>query len=761
MSSSSSSSSSSTINKPYGSWGSSITSKAITAGSVKLGPLYYFNNTLYWLEGRPREGGRNVLCRYHPPPSSLTDDDNYNDDEVAGNSSISDVTPPTANVRSRVHEYGGGAVIFGNHDNDSDIYYTEFTTQQLCRLVNDDSSSSIPITGVNGTTAPPSTNDYRYADGVLSSNGKYIYCIREDHTIPTNVINEIVCIDINPPPPSSSSGGGGGTTTGKTTIVATGNDFYSHPRLSPNDDNQLIYITWNHPAMPWDDTELRKIDNLSLILSEEEEDEEKEKKLILTKYHTLIAGNVDNNDDDQEEGTSILQPSFHPITGELYYISDESGYYNIYKQRQRQTNNNDNEGVSVLPMSYDFGGPSPGWVLGQQGYTFMTDGRLVAQYSKDGKSILVIANVMTEDDNNNGAATNICEYIGGEDDDILPITFGGIVTSTTNNDGSIYFLGGSPSTPTSIYRWDSANPTLPARIVKCSSNVQFSSSIISTPRRIEFPTSDNKTAFGYYYPPRNDGYACTADDDDDDDVKPLPPLLVKAHGGPTSCTSCSYNAAIQYWTSRGFAILDVDYGGSTGYGRNYRRRLYKNWGIVDVDDVCNGATYLVNQGLVDANRLCIDGGSAGGYTTLCALAYRTVFKAGTSLYGIGDLTLLAGDTHKFESHYLDGLVGKYPNEKQLYKDRSPIESIDTLSCPILLLQGVEDKVVPPNQAMAMYEALLKKGIPTCLKLYEGEQHGFRKAENIEDALDSELAFYGKVFGIMDIPGVIELKVDNL
>ena len=522
-----------------------------------MGPLYYFNNTVYWLEGRPREGGRNVLCRYHPHPPPSSDNNNDNNDEVAGSSRISDVTPPTANVRSRVHEYGGGAVIFGsggnngrkdNHDG-GDIYYTEFTTQQICRLVDED-CGSIPITiaaGDDDTTSSSTTttnNNYRYADGVLSSNGKYIYCIREDHTIPTNVINEIVCIDIDS---SSSSISGGGGTTGKTTIIATGNDFYSHPRLSPNDNNQLIYITWNHPAMPWDNTELRKIDNLSSLLSEEEDDEKKEKKLSLTKYHTLIAGNIDNNDDDDQEGTSILQPSFHPITGELYYISDESGYYNIYKQRQtNNNNNNNNKGVSVLPMSYDFGGPSPGWVLGQQGYTFMTDGRLVAQYSKDGKSILVIANVMTKDDNNDGAATNICEYIGGRDDNILPITFGGIVTSTTtNNDGSIYFLGGSPSTPTSIYRWDSTNPTLPARIIKCSSNVQFSSSIISTPRRIEFPTSNNKTAFGYYYPPRNDGYACTADDDDD--VKSLPPLLVKAHGGPTSCTSCSYNAAIQSW----------------------------------------------------------------------------------------------------------------------------------------------------------------------------------------------------------------------
>jgi dipeptidyl aminopeptidase/acylaminoacyl peptidase len=181
---------------------------------------------------------------------------------------------------------------------------------------------------------------------------------------------------------------------------------------------------------------------------------------------------------------------------------------------------------------------------------------------------------------------------------------------------------------------------------------------------------------------------------------------------------------------------------------------------VDIDDVCAGAQYLVKEGLADDDRLCIDGGSAGGYTTLGALAFRDVFKAGCSLYGIGDLTALAGDTHKFESRYLDGLVGPYPQDEAIYKERSPIESVDTLSCPILILQGEEDKIVPPNQARMMHEALLKKNIPTCLKIYEGEQHGFRKAENIEDALDSELAFYGKVYGI-DIPGAVDLKIDNM
>ena len=227
-----------------------------------------------------------------------------------------------------------------------------------------------------------------------------------------------------------------------------------------------------------------------------------------------------------------------------------------------------------------------------------------------------------------------------------------------------------------------------------------------------------------------------------------------------ACTGTSFNPQIQFWTSRGFAVLDVDYGGSTGYGRAYRRRLRGSWGIVDIDDVCAGANFLVNEGLADTDRLCIDGGSAGGYTTLGALAFRDVFKAGCSLYGIGDLTALAGDTHKFESRYLDGLVGRYPEDESIYKERSPIESVALLNCPILLLQGSEDKVVPPNQAIMMHEALLKKKIPTCLKIYEEEQHGFRKAENIEDALNSELAFYGRVFDI-DIPNAITLNIDNM
>jgi dipeptidyl aminopeptidase/acylaminoacyl peptidase len=335
-------------------------------------------------------------------------------------------------------------------------------------------------------------------------------------------------------------------------------------------------------------------------------------------------------------------------------------------------------------------------------------------------------------------------------DEGLPMMFGGLTPA--KGTPAIYFVGGSPSTPSSLYKWN-YDTQEPAKLLICSSSQSYDEGLISVPKQIEFPTTDSQTAFGYYYAPKNQNYHCSTDPNG-------PPLLVKAHGGPTACTGTSFNPSIQFWTSRGFAILDVDYGGSTGYGKEYRRRLRSAWGIVDIDDVCNGAQYLVREGLADGKRLCIDGGSAGGFTTLGALAFKDVFSAGCSLYGVADLAALAGDTHKFESRYLDGLVGKYPEDEAVYKERSPIESVDRLSCPILLLQGDEDKIVPPNQAELMHEALLKKGIPTCLKIYQGEQHGFRKAENIEDALDSELAFFGRVFGIQ-VPGAIDLTIDNL
>jgi dipeptidyl aminopeptidase/acylaminoacyl peptidase len=631
------------------------------------------DGSLLWIEGRPQEAGRNVMCKYDP------DDANCSERKAV------DITPEKTNVRTRVHEYGGAAVTQGLDDT---IFYSEFTTQRLMKLIKD--AAPEPVT--------PDGERFRFADGVGVVGSDRLVMVREDHEKPepANVVNEVVSV------PTSGDG--------EMKVLATGRDFYAAPRVSP-DGAQLAYIAWNHPNMPWDATELRLV-SMTDDASANTDD------------HELVSN--DNGD------TSVLQPIWHPTTGELFYLSDETGYYNIHKAGKTDG--------PVMKMEHDLGGRAPGWSLGQQGFTFLNDGRLAAVYTKDGKSVLLLADVTTS------PPTDIVEY--GMDDG-LPMQFGSVETDPTNDD-TLYFMGGNPASPGGVYKWSLSERSAATQLCS-SSTLSIPEGCISVPKAVEFPCPMGK-AYGYYYAPANDGYTCTTEE--------APPLLVKAHGGPTAATSTGFNPGIQYWTSRGFAVLDVDYGGSTGYGRDYRRRLRGNWGIVDIDDVCAGAQYLVKEGLADPKRLAIDGGSAGGYTTLGALAFKDVFTAGCSLYGVASLEALASDTHKFESRYLDGLVGKYPEEKAIYKERAPIESVDSFNCPILLLQGDEDKIVPPNQAETMHAALLEKGIPTALKMYVGEQHGFRKAENIEDALDSELYFYSRVFGF-EAKGVPKFEIDNL
>eukprot|EP01063_Lacrimia_lanifica_P014513 TRINITY_DN21085_c0_g1_i1.p1 TRINITY_DN21085_c0_g1~~TRINITY_DN21085_c0_g1_i1.p1 ORF type:complete len:672 (+),score=277.15 TRINITY_DN21085_c0_g1_i1:56-2071(+) len=669
------------VDAPYGAWESPITSQAITAGSVKLSDVMMVGGALHWVEGRPQEQGRYVLCRHAPEDPARSERDGV------------DATPAGSNVRTRVHEYGGGAVAAAAN---GDVFFSEFASQRVYR---------VPAGGGEAVPITPDGGRYRFADGVHSADRDTLYFVCEDHEHPKpkDVVNSIVAV----------RAGAGADADAPPTVVARGNDFYAAPRLSP-DGTQLAYVTWNHPNMPWDATELRVVPVGGGAPAD-------------TAAHARVAG--------ADGDTSVMQPLWHPTTGDLYYLSDESGFYNIY----RAAGGEGGAATPVLPMAADFGGAAPGWVFGAQGFSFLPDGRLAAAYKKDGASRLVVADVSAP-----GAARDVQEFSMEHG---LPMQFGGVLGAPG---GDLYFIGGSPSAPSCVYKWN-LTAQGPAAPLACSSSLSFPDAVISVPKAVAFPTTLGE-AYGYYYAPKNDGYASS---------EPAPPpLLVKAHGGPTACTGAQFNAGIQFWTSRGFAVLDVDYGGSTGYGREYRRRLRKAWGVVDIDDVCAGAQYLVAQGLADGARLCIDGGSAGGYTTLGALAFRDVFKAGCSLYGIGDLCALAGDTHKFESRYLDGLVGAYPEEEAVYKARSPIESVATLSCPILILQGDEDKIVPLNQAELMHKALLQKGIPTCLRVYKGEQHGFRKAENIQDALDSELAFYGRVFGI-DVPGAVDITIDNM
>jgi len=656
--------------RSYGSWESPITAAFVTAAGVGLGSLKCDPDAeLYWLEARPEEGGRQVICRYAP-----------NDASASERSGV-DVIPKEHNARTRVHEYGGAAHILGP-DGDG-VIYSNFKDQRL--YWNKADGSVVILTPPEETGNPR----YRFADAILDMERNRLICVREDHTDPqpANVQNTICAVALD-----GSFG---------MTVLLSGQDFYAAPRLNPKGD-KLAFITWDHPHMPWDDTELR-VANLR---------PEGDVAVI----ETICGGNG--------QGTSVLQPAWSP-DGVLHFVADSSGWWNLYKC----TGWTSEEPTSCLVQKEaDFAGAAPGWVLGGQNYSFLEDGRVATCYkdSATGASRLVII-----------AKDGSFHEFGQE---YLPGLVGGLCTCP---DGKfLYFLGGSPDAPSGIYKWSipKTEEAVPCELIACSvrDEMRVDPSYISSPKPIEFPTGDGEIAHGYYYAPRNPSFQAPEGT--------LPPLLVKAHGGPTACTGTSLSLGMQFWTSRGFAVLDVDYRGSTGYGRAYRNRLKGNWGLTDVEDVCAGAQYLVKEGMVAAGKLAIDGGSAGGFTTLAALAFNDVFTAGCSLYGVADLAALAGDTHKFESRYLDRLVGKYPEDKDVYEARSPICHVDQLACPILLLQGSEDKIVPPNQAEVMYEAVKSRNIPCALKIYEGEQHGFRRSENIQDALNSELSFYASVFG---------------
>ncbi len=465
-------------------------------------------------------------------------------------------------------------------------------------------------------------------------------------------------------------------------LLVSGNDFYSTPRVSP-DGTRLAWLTWNHPNMPWDGCEL--------WVGELREDGS-------VGASTLVAGGPEE---------SIFQPEWSP-DGVLHFVSDRTGWWNLYRWHEGRVQ-------PLCPMEAEFGVPQ--WVFGLSTYAFESAQRIICSYVRGTTWRLAALDT----------ASLHLEPIE------MPYT---TIQGVRAGPGYAVFEAGSPGEPLSTVRYDVSTGAM--EVLRRSSNVAVEAGYLSSPREIEFPTENGLTAHGVYYPARNRDYVAP------DGEKP--PLLVKSHGGPTGSTETVLDLEIQYWTSRGIAVLDVNYGGSTGYGRAYRQRLNGRWGIVDVDDCANGARYLVQSGEVDGERLAIDGGSAGGYTTLCALTFRDAFKAGASYYGISDLEAMARDTHKFESRYLDRLVGPYPERRDLYIERSPIHFVERISCPMILLQGLEDKVVPPNQAEMMVEALRARGVPVAYLAFEGEQHGFRQAANIKRALDAELYFYSRIFG---------------
>lgn len=564
------------------------------------------------------------------------------------------VTPLDSNVRSAVHEYGGGSYLPISLTKDATssaarelILYTDYSLgHSLFASLADENETHSSILIETPEAA-------RFADFNHDRKRCRVICIMEDHTdpFPDMVINRVVSVSLDPLRRAVWK-----TTDENSTssliVLAQGNDFYSTPVLSPN-GTHVVYTTWNHPSMPWYTT--------SISVQKLDEQTGEPVGVLLTVPSSSSA-------------SSLLEPRWS-TNDKIVYLSDESGWHNFYAWDIMAEGE---QPTCLLKKDAEFTDAGQGWILGLSPYVLLPDGRILGRYSTaaDG-SILVIINI------NDGSVEEVSREC------LPPSPFHMSTFCCTedidNKDMYLYFLGGSPTDPIAIWKLGiSATPKQPA--VKVSSSVDHSQldvasllPFFSLPRNVVFPNKRGNNSFAYLYMPNNLSDSCKSNS------SWKPPLLVKVHGGPTACASTVFQLKIQYWTSRGFAILDVDYGGSTGYGRDYRLSLNGQWGITDVDDVCSGAEWCAEQGFVDANSICIDGGSAGGYTTLASLAFRDTFKVGASLYGVADLSALAEETHKFESKYLDTLVGRYPEEKHIYDERAPINFTDQLNCPVILL----------------------------------------------------------------------------
>ncbi len=635
---------------PYGSWPSPITSELIVSDAVALGQVEVEGDDVWWAEARPAEQGRVVVVR-----------------KRAG-AEPADALGPGWNARTRVHEYGGHCFAV---DGDT-LWFSHFPDQRLYRV--DGGGEPRPVTP---------EGDLRYADLHLDRGRGRLLCILEDHTRGgAEAVNCIAAVPVEGGAPE---------------VLVEGSDFCAAPRVSP-DGSRMCWITWNHPDLPWNGTELWVAD-------------------LDAQGRPVAPARVAGGAEEL-----VLQPQWSP-GGVLHLVSDRTGWWNLYRWRDGAL-----EPLAEAEMEF----ARPPWLVGWSTYTFLAEERIVCTATRRGEWGLYELHPETGLREVEIPFTEISPWL------------------RTHGDG-VVLTGASPLAPAVLVHVDVESGA--TEVLRRSRVLDLDPGHLSVPEPIEFPTEGGRTAHALYYPPRNP--AMRAPDGE------RPPLLVESHGGPTSAATTQLRLDFQYWTSRGIGVLDVNYGGSTGYGREYRERLHGTWGVVDVDDCANAARFLVERGDADPKRLMISGGSAGGYTTLCALTFRDVFSAGASHFGIGDLEIFVGDTHKFESRYLDRLIGPYPEAAALYRERSPINHTDGLNCPVILFQGLEDRIVPPNQAELMFEALKHKGIPCAYVAFEGEQHGFRIAANIRRSLDGELYFYSRVLGFPLAEALEPVDIENL
>jgi dipeptidyl aminopeptidase/acylaminoacyl peptidase len=630
------------IAAPYGSWPSPITTDLVASeGGVSFGYLDIDEHGVYWTESRPQENGRSALMfRRH------------------GGEPI-DVVPPDFNVRTRVHEYGGGA--WFRHS--SVVFCSSFDDSRLYRIEAPGSEPQ-PI-----TPEPPEPHAFRYADGRVFAGGRLIVCVRETHG-EGEPQNELVVL------PTDGSA--------EPQVIASGRDFYAAPRPSP-DGTALAWLAWDHPHMPFEGTDL---------------------------CVGALAGDGAMSNGRRVAGSeqeSIFQPEWGP-DGSLYFVSDRTGWSNLYVER-------DGEVHALTSEQAELGYPQ--WIFDLSRYAFLGDDRIACIFTRsavDGLEIL---------DLDSGKLTS------------LDLPFSSYSSPALRSHGTrVVFPAASPTQPSAVIELDTESGE--RQVLRRSTEMELDERYIVVAQPVEFPGTGGQTSHGFYYAPTNPDYEGPAGE--------LPPLVVLVHGGPTAHVTTALDLEIQLFTSRGIAVIDLNYGGSTGYGREYRDRLRGTWGVVDVEDSAAAVRYLAERGDIDPARVQITGGSAGGYTTLMALAVHDEFASGASYFGVADLVTFHADTHKFESHYDDYLVGPWPEAIEVYRDRSPITHADSISDPLLLLQGLDDKVVPPSQSEVIVEALKRRGVPYAYIAFEGEGHGFRKAENIKRAADAHLSFLGQVSG---------------
>lgn len=631
---------------PYGTWTSPITAEMVAEGGLRLELVRISGDAIYWTENQPEQKARRTIVKW------------------TAERGRAEILPPGFSARTRVHEGGGGEFWV----EDETVYFANDADQRLYRMRPDQAPE--PLTATTG---------FRYADGIVDGLRRRVIVVREDHSRPdAEARNELVAIGLDPPH--------------AVTVLATGHDFYAAPRLSP-DGSHLSFLSWDHPRMPWDGTELW----VAAVADDG-----------ASQPAVRIAGGPDE---------SVFQPQWSP-DGRLYFVSDRTGWWNLYRLTSEpeswQSGSIASESVAARAVEYG----RPQWSFSKSTYGFTSADEIVASYAHEGTYHLTRIDTRTQ------AITPIS----------LPYTFYGGITVAGD---TIAFIGGSATAAESVVTL--TGPERKVRVLRDQSRTDLDARYLSEPRQVTFPTAGGAQAHAVFYPPTNPDYRAKEAD--------KPPLLVVGHGGPTSMSPVILRMRFQYWTSRGFAILDVNYRGSTGYGRPYRTSLYGKWGIYEVEDCVHGARYLAEQGLVDPARMVMRGGSAGGFSTLNALAFHDVFKAGGVYYGVSDLALLFRSTHKFESRYLEQLIGPYPEAEAVYRARSALFHTEKLDEPVIFFHGAKDRVVPIDQAELMVERLRARGIDVEFLAFPDEYHGFQHSATIVASLGAELRFYRRVLDL--------------